>query len=89
MLVDDKWYIGVTEGNNPAYFLAKEEIIPGCWTLANGDPGYPDESNWIDVGEYTKPSEVLRVILQGYLDELIPELELDFTMLPDEDDENA
>ena len=33
----------------PAWGVRGETVIPGVRTMPNGDPGYPDEVDWIDI----------------------------------------
>jgi hypothetical protein len=40
---DVAYRVMVAEEQEQGYHVYKTKLIPGCWTLSNGDPGYPDE----------------------------------------------
>ena len=44
--VYNKGINGVTK--MPGYVIGYENLIPGCRTLPNGDPGYPDETDFVE-----------------------------------------
>jgi len=79
-------YTGLVESGDNAAEITIEyswSFTPGVWTMPNGDPGYPDESE-IDIDDWSdedgnKPAWVT----QEMLDKLLDEANIDFW----EDDE--
>jgi len=49
-------------GHVERFVVFHKQVIPGCWTLRNGDPGYPDDVDMIDDGEFISEKDVARKI---------------------------
>ena len=63
------------------YAIYSEKIIHGCHTLSNGDPGYPDEVDYIEEDVVKTASHAAKILLklycadaveQAYQERLIP-----------------
>ena len=46
------------------WYLHEEICHPGVHTFSNGDPGYPDEYEYKDIGSYTYPWDLIRDIVK-------------------------
>lgn len=70
------------------YAVTAEQFIPGCRTMSNGDPGYPDDVDVVNLGSYDSASsavvgmakevfaENMRAVLQREADDMMAQMML-------------
>ncbi len=61
ILIYDMVQICVVEDNEKlVYVVGFEKVIPGCRTLPNGDPGYPDDVDFVEMEQVNVVNNLLR-----------------------------
>jgi hypothetical protein len=63
------------ETGRMGWWLMKETVIPGVWTLPNGDPGYPDVAEVIEVDWCPDTHQAAQALFESFMKETIGEIE--------------
>lgn len=70
------------------YAVTAEQFVPGCRTMSNGDPGYPDDVDVVNLGSYDSYTsavvgmakevfaENMRAVLQREADDMMAQMML-------------
>lgn len=45
--------------------------IPGCHTMPNGDPGYPDDYDWVEQGRYQYARQAVMAVVMSILHDMV------------------